>query len=218
MRRRSVDLAECGSGIERVGELGPVQAVGRRAAVAEAKQRRIGRAGLSAGRIAVQNLLVENPDMRDAVDRPGRCDLDLARQIDIADPVFRGLRRGVGRAPILLEQFDRRGRGGAEIVVGHAHIEVKFRLIVLDADIAIEAPNVRCREITKAVVVQSFKRAVDGDIVDLLAPLRRALDAPERAAHRVDLGAVIVEAVLHLHVDRAAERIEAERGIVGHHA
>jgi hypothetical protein len=46
---------------------------------------------------------------------------------------------------------------------------------------------------------------------------RRALDPPERAAHRVDLGAVIVEAVLHLHVDRPAQRIETERGIVGHH-
>ena len=65
--------------------------------------------------------------------------------------------------------------------------------------------------------MQPFERAIDGEIVDLLAPLRRALDAAERAAHRVDLGAMIVEAVLHLHVDRAAQRIEAERGIVGHH-
>jgi hypothetical protein len=65
--------------------------------------------------------------------------------------------------------------------------------------------------------MQSFERAIDGKIVDLLAPLRRTLDASERAAHRVDLGALIVEAILHLHVDGPAQRIETERGIVGHH-
>ena len=64
--------------------------------------------------------------------------------------------------------------------------------------------------------MQPFERAIDGEIVDLLAPLRRTLDASERAAHRVDLGALIVEAVLHLHVDRSAQRVEAEGGIVGH--
>ena len=155
--------------------------------------------------------------MRDAFDRPGRRNLDLSGEIDIADLVGRGLRRGVGGAPILLEQFDRRGRGGAEIVVGDAHIDVKFGLIVLDADVAIEAPNVRCLEISKSVVMQSFERAVDGVIVDLLAPLRRTLDAPERSAHGIDFGAVIAEAILHLHVDGAAERVQPESGIVGHH-
>ena len=156
--------------------------------------------------------------MRRAFKRPGRRRLDLARQIEIADAIIGGLRRGVGRAPILLQQFDRHGRGRAEIVVGDAHIEVKFVVFVLVADIAIEAANVRRREIAKAVVVQPFKRAIDGEVVvDLLAPLRRTLDAAERAAHRVDLGALIVEAILHLHVDGAAQRIEAESGIVGHH-
>ncbi len=66
--------------------------------------------------------------------------------------------------------------------------------------------------------MQSFERAVDGKIIDLLAPLPRTLDAPERAAHRVNFGAMIVEAVLHLQIDRPAQRVKSERGIVGHHS
>ena len=94
---------------------------------------------------------------------------------------------------------------------------MKFVAVVPVADIAVEAADVRCREIAEAVVVQALRaRHRRRIIVDLLAPLRRTLDAAERAAHRVDLGAVIVEAVLHLHVDGAAQRVEAERGIVGH--
>jgi len=155
--------------------------------------------------------------MCDAFDGPGRCDFDLSGEIDVPNLVGRGLRRGVGGAPILLQQLGRRGRGRAEIIVGDAHVDMKFGLIVLDADVAIEAPNVRCLEISKSAVVQPFERAVDGEIVDLLAPLRRALDPPERAAHGIDLGAVIAEAILHLDVDGPAEGVQPECGIVGHH-
>ncbi len=154
--------------------------------------------------------------MGGAVERPGRRGLDLPGQIDVADAVFGGLRRRVGRAPILLEQFGRHGRGRAEIVVGRADVEMKFAAVVPVADIAVEASHIRRREVAKAVVVQSFERAVNGEIVDLLAPLRRTLHAAERTAHGVDFGAVIVEAVLHLHHDGAAQRIQSERGIVGH--
>src|ERR1700732_5323699 len=65
--------------------------------------------------------------------------------------------------------------------------------------------------------MQSFERTVDGKIIDLFSPLRRTLDAPERAAHRVDFGAVVVEPILHLHVDCPAQRIKTESGVVGHH-
>ncbi len=70
-------------------------------------------------------------------------------------------------------------------------------------------------EIRRRAIASSV--AIDGKIIDLLAPLRRTLDTSERAAHGVDFGAVIGEAVLHLHVDRPAQRVEAEGGIVGHH-
>ncbi len=94
---------------------------------------------------------------------------------------------------------------------------MEFAVAGLVADIAVEAPHVRLGEIAEAVVVQAFERAVDGVVLlDLLAPLRRALDAAERAAHEVELGALIGEAILHLQVDRATQRIEAEGGIVGH--
>ena len=186
------------SGANGLDKLHPVQSVRRRAAVAEAQQRGVGGAGLGAGRIGIHDLLAERANMGNAFDRPGRRRLDLSRQVHIADLVCGGLRRGVGRAPILLQQFDRHGCGGAELVVGEPHVDMEFVAVVAIADIAIEAANVRLREIAEAVVVQSFERAIDRKVVDLLAPLRRALDAAERAAHGVDLGAMIVEAVLHL--------------------
>ena len=116
----------------------------------------------------------------------------------------------------MLQQFDRHGGGRAKLVVGNPHVDVKFIAVVTVADIAIEAADIRLREIAKTVVVQALERAIDGKIIDVLAPLHRTLDASKRAAHRVDLGAMIVETILHLHVDCPAQCIEAESGIVGH--
>ena len=117
----------------------------------------------------------------------------------------------------MLQQFNRHGRGRAEIIIGQTHIEMKFAGVVPVADIAVEAADGRSREITKPAIVQALEGAVDGKIIHLLAPLGRALDAAKRTAHGVDLGAMIVEAILHLHVDRPAQRIETEGRIVGHH-
>ena len=115
-----------------------------------------------------------------------------------------------------MQQFNRHRRSRTEIIVGHAHIDMEFACVVLVADIAVEAAHVRRRKIAEPAVVQSFQGAVNGKIIDLLAPLRRTLDTSERAAHRVDLGAMIDEAVLHLHVDCPAQRVKAESGVVGH--
>ncbi len=82
--------------------------------------------------------------MRTSFDRPTRRSLDLPRQIEIANAIVCGLRRGVGGSPILLEQFDGYCRSRAKIVIGGAHVEMKFAGIVLVADIAIEAANGRC--------------------------------------------------------------------------
>ena len=78
---------------------------------------------------------------------------------------------------------------------------MEFTAVVPVTDIPVKTANSRRRKIAESAVVQTFEGAIDGKIVDLLAPLRRTLDPPERAAHRVDFGAVIIEAVLHLHVD-----------------
>ena len=53
-----------------------------------------------------------------ALDRPGRSDLDLAGEIEIADLVCRCLRRGIDGAIILLKQFDRDHKGYFEVANG----------------------------------------------------------------------------------------------------
>ena len=176
-----------------------------RGVVVETKQGRIGDAWLRLGRIAVHRLLPERADAYRTIDRPGRRGLDLSGQVDIGHLVGRGLRCRIGRAPIVLQQFDRHRRRRAEIVAGDTHVEMKFAAVGLVADIAVEAADLQLRKIAESVVAQSLQRAIDGKIVDLLAPLRRTLDAPERTAHRVDFGALVIEAVLHQHVDRPAQ-------------
>ena len=82
--------------------------------------------GCVVGRVAVLGVLIEHAQRRGALRRPGRRDVEFAGQVGVADTVGRGLRRGVDRAPVLLQQFDGRGRGGAERVVRRADIEVDF--------------------------------------------------------------------------------------------
>src|SRR4029077_19151702 len=85
------------------------------------------------------------------------------------------------------------------------------------ADIAVKAAYRRWRKVSEAIVVHAFECTIDRIIVDLLAPLRRTLYAAVRAGHGVDLGSMIVEAILHRDVDGSAERVETERRIVGDH-
>ena len=161
-------------------------------------------------------LLLEDAQIGGAFNGPGRGRLHLSRQIEVADLVGSGLRRRISRSPIILQQLDRHGRRGTELVVGEPHIEMEFADVVPVADVAVETANVGGREIAETVVMQALERAIDGVIVDLLAPLRRPLDAAERTAHGVDLGALIGKTVLHLDDDRAAQRVETEGWIVGY--
>src|SRR4051794_24721490 len=65
--------------------------------------------------------------------------------------------------------------------------------------------------------MRPFERAINRPIaVDLLAPLCRTLEAAIRATHDVDLGTVVVKAVLHLQIDSSTERVEAKGWVVGH--
>jgi hypothetical protein len=84
--------------IEGIGELNSVQVICGRRAVAKAKQSRVV-AWLSAGRIAVLRFLFEQPDMRRTFDRPRRRYVDLPQEVEVANLIGVGLRRGVGRAP-----------------------------------------------------------------------------------------------------------------------
>ena len=111
--------------------------------------------------------------------RPGRRHLHLSGQIGVGNAVVGGLRRGVGRAPVFIQQFDRHRRQRTEIVLGDAHIEVEFAAVGPIADIAIEAPDRPFRKIAIAIVAHAFERAIYRPIAYLLAGLRRALDAPE---------------------------------------
>src|SRR5207237_7974811 len=104
-------------------------------------------------------------------------------------------------------QFDRRSRSRAEVIVGRAHVEMKFAVAVLITDIAVKPADIGCRKIPEPVIMQSFERAIDGTMVVLLARLRRALDASERTAPGIDLGALTFEAVLHMPIAPAAQRL-----------
>ena len=138
----SINLAQYCTGIEGIGELRAIKTICRRNAVAEAKQGRIGGAWLRARPVGIQRVLAEYPHMRRAFDRPDRRGLDLAGQVEIANAVRCDLRRGVGRPPILLKQFDRYRSGRAERVIGRTHIEMKFAGIVFVADIAIKPADI----------------------------------------------------------------------------
>src|SRR5713226_6766086 len=113
MSFRPVDLPQYSIGIEGIGKLNSIEAVCRRAAISKAKLRWIGAAWLGAGRITVHCFQLENAYVSGSIDCPGRRGFDFSRQIDVANAIVGGLRRGVGRAPVLLEQFNRNRRGRA---------------------------------------------------------------------------------------------------------
>jgi len=72
----------------------------------------------------------------------------------------------------LLQQFDRRSRSRSEVIVGRAHVEMKFAVAVLITDIAVKPADIGCRKIPEPVIMQSFERAIDGKMVVLPSSLR----------------------------------------------
>ena len=83
------------------------------------------------------------------------------------------------------------------------------------AEIAVEAREPRRRLVAPSVVLEALGGEIETPFAAAHAILHGAADAPVGAAGRVKFKSVVVEAVLHLQADRAAERIEAERWIVG---
>jgi hypothetical protein len=133
-----------------------------------------------------------------ALDRKRIAHLIAEGRIQEGELVLRGLRRGVDRAPALIQHLQRGRRGGAEEVGGAGEIDVEFAAVTEDAHIRIDAAQFRWRTIAPAVVVERVGGDVERRIALPHADLRHGGAAPIRAAEQLDLAALIVEAVLHL--------------------
>ena len=142
--------------------------------------------------------------------RDGVADLQVARQAGLdeaaADPVGRGELRG-GRHR---QQLDGRGAGPVQHGVGDQHVEVQFAFIATPADVAVESLEVGGLQVAPAALVQSAGSDVDRRVAALLAVLEVPAVGAERSAGGLDLAALVGEAVLQLHVERAAKGVQAE--------
>ena len=129
--------------------------------------------------------------------------------------VLGGLRPGVDRTIVVAEQIDRGGPDHAEIVVGDRRDEVDLGVSTSPAQIAVKAREPRGRLVAPAVILEALGGEIETPFAAAHAILHGAANTSVGAPGRVKLKTVVVEAVLHLQADRAAERIEAERWIVG---
>ena len=203
----AVDLAEIGA--VDVGNLVAGGIEQRRHGVAVAQQARR-RAGLRVRGVAVDVALAEVAEIGVGLQRQSVGRLVVGAGLQEGELVTGALRPGVDARPAPVQHFERRRRHRAEPVVRAGEGEVKFGPIAAGADVEIDAPQARRRgEIPPAVIVGRVGRDIGGDIVLAAAGLDGGADAAVRAAADLALGAPIVEAVLHLDRDRAAERVEA---------
>ncbi|GJE46777.1 hypothetical protein AEGHOMDF_5985 [Methylobacterium soli] len=166
--------------------------------------------------VAVDILLAEAAEIGVPGEIPGRRDVDPAGQLQGSDFGRGGLRVGEDRARVAVGEVDRGGGGGAEIGPGQLPDQVELGIGRAIAEVAVDAAERARALIAPAAVVQPVAREVDAPGADHLAVLERARGAGVRAAERGDLGALPGEAVLHLDVDGAAERVEAEDRIARH--
>ena len=82
--------------------------------------------------------------------------------------------------------------------------------IAAPADIAEEVDQVGGLRLAPAVLVHAVRRDIGRDIAALHTVLQLGLVLAERAAKQIEFAAVVGEAVLHLHRDGPAERVEPE--------
>ena len=85
----------------------------------------------------------------------------------------------------------------------------------LVAHVAVEVGELRRLVDAPTAVVDLCGRQIDRIVADLLAVLKLLLRAIERTAAKIGFKAVPREAVLHRHVDGAAERVEPEDRVSG---
>ena len=116
--------------------------------------------------------------------------------------------------PIALGEFDRHCRDHAEEIRRGAEDDMHFVAVVAPAHIGINARKLARRMLAPAGFVQALHRDVGGHISLLDSVLQAAADPPIGTAKELSLKAMVREAVLHLKIDRATERVEAEHRIV----
>lgn len=92
---------------------------------------------------------------------------------------------------------------------------MQFAFVVAPAEISVNSSQLRRRLQAPALIVDALCGEVNRERSILAAILDRTIEAAERAAKRFAFEALVGEAVLHLNVDRAAERVETEDRIVG---
>ena len=85
--------------------------------------------------------------------------------------------------------------------------------VAAPTDIAVEILEIRRLQIAPAVLVHSARRDINRGITALLAVLEVAAERRERPAEYLELAAVIGEAILELHVQRATEGVQAEHRV-----
>ena len=72
------------------------------------------------------------------------------------------------------------------------------------------------REIAPAVVVDVLERDIGATPPLCMPACADSWMRPNEPSAEVDFGAVIVEAILHIEADRAAERVQSEHRIAAH--
>src|SRR4051812_40248867 len=87
-----------------------------------------------------------------------------ASERDGDEVVLKHLWRRVHGLATQIEQFDWSRGGRAEAVGGGADVEVQFRILVLAAEIGIEAAQLRRRLVAPAFLVQRLAGNVAGEI------------------------------------------------------
>ena len=109
-----------------------------------------------------------------------------------------------------------RGRRYADVVVGAGEVEMELGVVALHAQIEVPAANFGFREVAETIVVDGFERAISCPVPALVPSFGRNLLAAERTEPRIDVGAVEIEAILHVDNDRATEGVETEDRISDH--
>src|ERR1700722_3694204 len=87
--------------------------------------------------------------------------------------------------------------------------------VILPSDIGVTAHQVGGRLEAPTLVVRALGGKIGRIVADLDTVLRAAAEMTERAALRLRLGPLVVEAVLHLQIDRPAQRVETKDWIIG---
>src|SRR5689334_10004164 len=85
---------------------------------------------------------------------------------------------------------------------------MKFGVIALHADIEVASADLRIGEIAEPIIIDGFKRAVCRPITAPVSGFSRDLLASEGSEHRIDVPALIVEAVFHIDDDGASQGVK----------